>query len=192
MNKIIEPLVNVDLETGKLSGKEVIEVLKKLNDLKNVFGAEEVRAGMDQEQVIYEVQAHLPIAEGTLAGLFYGTTIIYPGKVGDEYFMTKGHFHAQSDRAEYYWGIEGEGMLLLMDKDRNTWAEKMYKGSLHYIPADVAHRTVNTGDSRFILGACWPSDAGHNYEEIMQNGFSARLVEKEGNPVLVSEQEVGL
>ena len=72
MNKIIEPLVNVDLEKGKLSGKEVIEVLKKLNDLKNVFGAEEVRAGMDQEQVIYEVQAHLPIAEGTSAGLFYG------------------------------------------------------------------------------------------------------------------------
>jgi hypothetical protein len=36
--------------------------------------------------------------------------------------MTKGHFHAIENRAEYYWGIEGEGILLLMDKKRNTRA----------------------------------------------------------------------
>ncbi|MEN8191715.1 MAG: glucose-6-phosphate isomerase family protein [Bacteroidota bacterium] len=185
MNEIINPSVEVEIETGKLSGEKVIDVTKKLSGLENMFADENARKEMDQEQVIYEVQAHLPVEEGTKAGLFFGTTIIHPGKVGDEYFMTKGHFHSKSDRAEYYWGIEGEGMLVLMDKERNTWAEKMYKGSLHYIPANVAHRTVNTGTTEFILGACWPSDAGHNYEEIMENGFSARLVEKDGKPVLV-------
>jgi len=186
MNKIIEPSVTVEIETGKLAGENVINVTKKLGDLANIFGNEETRKTMKQDQIVYEVQAHLPVNEGTSSGLFFGKTIIYPGKVGDEYFMTKGHFHAQSDRAEYYWGIKGEGILVLMDTNRNTWAEIMYKGSLHYIPADVAHRTVNTGDSRLIIGACWPSDAGHNYDKIMKNGFSARLVKKDGKPVLLS------
>ncbi|MCF6268397.1 MAG: glucose-6-phosphate isomerase [Melioribacteraceae bacterium] len=185
MNGIIEPKVNVEIESGKLSGEKVIEVTKRLKDLENIFSAENIRKEMTQDKIVYEVQAHLPVAEGTAAGLFFGTTIIHQGKVGNEYFMTKGHLHKKSDRAEYYWGIKGEGMLLLMDRDRNTWAEKMYKGSLHYIDADIAHRTVNIGDGKLIFGACWLSDAGHNYDEILMNGFSARLIEKDGKPNLV-------
>ena len=187
MNKIIEPEVNVEIESGKLTGRKVITISKKLSDLADIFRNEDARREMDQDQVLYKVQAYLPVDEETEAGLFFGTTIIYPGKVGDEYFMTKGHFHAQSDKAEYYWGIEGEGMLVLMDRKRKTWAEKMYKGSLHYIPADVAHRTVNIGEEKLIFGACWPSDAGHNYDEIIKYGFSARLVELNDEPTLVSE-----
>ena len=91
--------------------------------------------------------------------------------------MTKGHFHAQSDRAEFYWGIQGKGMLVLMDRNRNTWAEEVYPGSLHYIGGEIAHRLANIGNEKLIVGACWPSDAGHDYEEIAKNGFSARLVE---------------
>ena len=30
----------------------------------------------------------------------------------------------------------------------------------------VAHRVANTGNSVLSFAACWPSDAGHNYEEI--------------------------
>lgn len=104
--------------------------------------------------------------------------------MGDEYFMTKGHFHQQEDRSEYYWGLEGEGMLILMDRERNTWAERMMPGSLHYIPGGVAHRVANTGNSVLSFAACWPSDAGHNYEEIANKGFSARLVEVNGTPKL--------
>ncbi|VAX16456.1 Glucose-6-phosphate isomerase, archaeal [hydrothermal vent metagenome] len=190
MNEIIEPKVNVEIESGNLKGEKVIEITKRLRDLENIFSDEHIRKIMEPNTIVYEVQAHMPVEEGTTAGLFFGTTIIHPGKVGDEYFMTKGHLHKKSDRAEYYWGIEGEGMLLLMDKDRNTWAEKMHKGSLHYIDADVAHRTVNIGDGKLIFGACWPSDAGHNYDEILMNGFSARLIEKDGKPILVSEWEI--
>ena len=35
-------------------------------------------------------------------------------------------------------------MLILMDRERNTWAERMMPGSLHYIPGGVAHRVANT------------------------------------------------
>ena len=184
MNDILAPKVRISPGTGLPEGEDVFHTLRRLEDLAGVFEAEHIRKSMDQEIPVYEVQAHLPVKEGTPAGLFYGATIIYPGKVGDEYFMTKGHFHARSDRAEYYWGISGEGVLLLMDRSRKIRAERISKGSLHYIPGDVAHRTVNTGKEKLIIGACWPSDAGHDYEEIMKNGFAARVVEKDGKPFL--------
>ena len=72
-----------------------------------------------------------------------------------------------------------------MDQQRNTWTEKMYPGSLHYIPAGVAHRTANTGSGVLSFGACWPADAGYDYERIDREGFSKILVRKEGIPTLI-------
>jgi glucose-6-phosphate isomerase len=98
--------------------------------------------------------------------------------------MTRGHFHRKIDTGEYYWGIQGQGMLILMDEKRNVWAEKMKPGSLHYIKRAVAHRVANMGMEALVFNACWPSDAGHNYDEIAQNGFAARLVEDNGEAAL--------
>jgi glucose-6-phosphate isomerase len=170
-----------------LSGKKIVHAERTVSGLEGIFADEKARKALSQTQLAYEVDCHFPVEEGTPGGLFFGITKLYPGKVGDEYFMTKGHFHAQSDRAEYYWGIKGEGMLILMDKDRNTWVEKMVPGSLHYIPADIAHRVANTGDELLSFGACWPSDAGHDYGTIATNGFSARLVDVDGKPQLIEE-----
>jgi glucose-6-phosphate isomerase len=183
---IIDSKFNVDYSNGEIKGKNVINAKKYLKDLPNIFGDEEAFSKIDEDALIYEVQAILPVDEGLEGGLFYGKTIVHPGKVGDEYYMTKGHFHQKIGRAEFYWGIDGEGMLLLMDQDRNTWAEKMIPGSLHYIDGFIAHLTVNTGVKPLSFGACWSSDAGHNYQEIMDNGFSARLEEVHGKPKLIA------
>ena len=182
---IVDSSFNVDYSNGDIKGKNVITAKKYLKDLPNIFGDEEAFSKLDDDTLIFEVQAILPVDEGIEGGLFYGKTIIHPGKVGDEYYMTKGHFYQKIDRAEFYWGIEGEGILLLMDQKRNTWAEKIHPGSLHYIDGFIAHRTVNTGDTPLSFGACWPSDAGHHYQEIMDNGFSARLIEVDGKPKLI-------
>ena len=183
---ILEPQFNIDFSDGDIKGKGLINPIKKIEDLHGIFEDENAFSMLNSDEIIYEVQAILPVKEGREGGLFYGKTIIHPGKVGDEYYMTKGHFHQKADRAEFYWGIQGEGMLLLMDVNRRTWAEKMTPGSLHYIDGYIAHRTINTGKSDLIFGACWPSDAGHNYGEILDNGFSARLKEIDGKPQLVS------
>ena len=183
---IVDSAYHIDYSNGEIKGKNVIHIKKYLKDLSNIFGDEEAFSKIDGDALIYEVQAILPVDEGLEGGLFYGKTIIHPGKVGDEYYMTKGHFHQKLDRAEFYWGIEGEGMLLLMDQDRNTWAEKMVPGSLHYIDGYIAHRTVNTGLIPLSFGACWPSDAGHNYQKIMDNGFSARLIDVHRKPKLIA------
>jgi glucose-6-phosphate isomerase len=69
-----------------------------------------------------------------------------------------------------------------MDKTRNIRAECISPGSLHYINGEISHRVVNTGGSVLSFGACWPSDAGHNYETVARTGFSARVIEVDGKP----------
>lgn len=172
--------------TGQnLEGNEVGHSVRTLGDIISIFEDRTAVSEADLAQIAYSVSSALPVKEGTAGGLFFGITRIMPGKVGDEYFMTKGHFHRNSDTAEFYWCVEGEGVLILMDMNRNVWAEKMFPGSLHYIPGNVAHRVANVGVTPLVFDACWPSDAGHNYEEIAMNGFAMRLKEVKGRPVLV-------
>ncbi len=170
-----------------LSGQSVIHKSTRTGDLKDLFQDEGSRLLLPQDDIIYEVDAYLPVNEGTLGGLFFGLTKINPGKVGNEYYMTRGHFHTVSDRGEFYWGIQGQGALILMTRDRQTRYEAMLPGTLHYIPAHTAHRVANTGDVPLSFGACWPSDAGHDYGEIAKKGFSSRLFEVNGKPELVSK-----
>ncbi|HRH50881.1 MAG TPA: glucose-6-phosphate isomerase family protein [Panacibacter sp.] len=170
---------------GTLSGTNLIHSEKRIAQLKNIFADEAARSAMDQNTLVYSVQAILPVEQGTEAGLFFGTTTIEPGTVNEEYFITQGHFHKLSNRAEYYWGIKGEGALILMDRHRNYRAELMHPGSLHYIPAHTAHRVANTGNTQLVFSACWPSDAGYDYEEIIKYGFSCRLLNRNDKPELV-------
>jgi glucose-6-phosphate isomerase len=183
MNDIRLPLAG--FSGSQLTGNAIQKTVKTIGDLKAVFADEEAYGKLPPEQIVYEVQSCHPVAEYTAGGLFFGITRIHPGAVGNEYFMTRGHFHKIENRAEFYWGMEGEGMLILMDRNRNTWAEKMYPGSLHYINGYTAHRTANTGNGILSFGACWPADAGHDYETIAKSGFSKILVNRNGNPALV-------
>lgn len=183
---IIEPTNGVDAGTWYLTGTDVSNSEKRLKHLQGVFGDEGALKQMEPEAIVYNVQAHFPVPEGTPGGLFFGATTIQPGRVGDEYFMTRGHFHSNINRGEYYWGVQGEGILVLMNDKRETWAERMWPGSLHYIRGGIAHRVANIGVAPLVFGASWPSDAGHNYEAIARDGFSARLVRVSGKPTLVA------
>ena len=183
---IIEALNHFKITEGTLTGKDVVESQKTIAQLKNIFLDERARSEMDQNIIVYHVQAFLPVEQETEGGLFFGTTWIEPGTVNEEYFMTQGHFHKLSNRAEYYWGIKGEGALILMNRERICRAEFMHPGSLHYIPAHTAHRVANTGDTQLVFSACWPADAGYDYEGIIKEGFSCRLLNKNGEPQLVN------
>ena len=179
------PLKFETVGTGRLVGESVQAEVRRLGELAGVFADEAARRAMDMQQVVYRVQRYQPIVEGTVGGLYFGNTIIEPGLVGDEFFMTKGHFHAKRDRGEYYWCLSGQGLLLLMDESRGYRVEVMQSASLHYIPGHTAHRCVNTGDDSLVFGACWPSDAGHDYEAIATDGFSVRVLRVNGEAQLV-------
>ena len=182
---ILTSSIDIELTTGLIHGAAVIDETRTLADLPGVFEDEEAYVSMDPTIIVYSVSSVFPVKLGKEGGLFYGMTSIRSGSVGGEYYMTKGHFHSKIDTAEFYWGIKGEGILLLMEEDRSIKVEKVIPGSLHYIPGRVAHRMVNTGDEAFVFGACWPSDAGHNYDRIRREGFSARVRRYPDGPMVV-------
>lgn len=181
-------LPTVNWSTGEIAGPEIGESAKTLGELAGVFKDERAWAASDAGAVVYRVQFWRPVADATEGGLFWGNSTVFPGKVGDEYYMTKGHFHAIGNRGEYYATVRGEGMLLLMDRDRKTTAQPMRPGSLHYIPGETAHRVVNVGSEPLTFLACWPSDAGYDYGTIQKEGFSARVIEQGGKPVVVASK----
>jgi len=182
---ITNPLIYFSSETMQLKGSGIVYTEKTIGQLAGIFHDESARAVMNQDTVVYTVQAYLPVKPGTDGGLFLGTTTIYPGAVHDEYFMTHGHFHEIRNRGEFYWGIQGEGLLLMMAADRSIQTEHIHTGSIHYVPGNTAHRVANTGNDQLVFNACWPSDAGHDYKEISTNGFSFRLVNNNGLPQLI-------
>ncbi|KQC02186.1 glucose-6-phosphate isomerase family protein [Pedobacter sp. Hv1] len=175
-----------------LQGTTIVQKQTYLKDLKGFFYHEAERELLLQNQLVYEVDAYFPVSAGTEGGLFFGVTRLQPGMVGNEYFMTRGHFHAIANRAEYYWTIEGHGQLILMNHEREICIEEMQPGSLHYIPGHMAHRVANTGNSLLSFGACWPADAGYDYTTIESEGFSARLCKVNGLPVLLTDEQQAL
>lgn len=156
-----------------------------IGDMAGAFADEAARASMPTRAIVYATQVVRPEPEGTEGGLFYGHTLMMPGQVGNEYFMTRGHFHLIRDRAEFYWCQRGEGILILMSENREYRVEPMRAGSVHYVPGRVAHRTVNTGHEVLSFTACWPSDAGHDYGSIATQGFPVRVLCLNEHPTLV-------
>lgn len=183
--EIRAPRCVTDWATGAVTGSEVEGGERRIADLRGVFADADALALLLPDRLVYRTASIFPVPAGTEGGLFWGTTFIEPGVVGEEYFMTKGHFHAKADRMEAYFTFAGTGLLVLMDTDRLCWAEEMTPGSTHLIPAFTAHRAVNTGDEVLSFGACWPSDAGHDYDSIAESGFSARVMRVGGTPRLV-------
>lgn len=177
--------VRFDPRTGVLSGPGVTESRRTLAGLAGYFLDEAARAAMDQQRLAYRVLAYEPQPEGVPGAVCCATTFLEPGVVGDEYFLTRGHFHHEADRPELEVTIAGEGALILMREDRTTWAEPMSAGTVHHVPPRTAHRVANTGSRPLVFVSYWASETGHDYRTIQAHGFGARLRAVLGVPVLV-------
>lgn len=117
--------------------------------------------------------------------LVYRTTIISPGQVGAEYFMTKGHHH-EKDSAEFYLGMAGSGLMVLQNRAGELRVVNLGPGLSVYVPPGWAHRTVNTGPDGLIFLAVYFGDAGHDYASIERDGFAARVVAAADGPEVVA------
>jgi glucose-6-phosphate isomerase len=179
----------VNWADGALQGPGIQKSEKKLGQLNGIFLDRQAWQKLDPETIVYRVWWWEPVASGTEGGLFWGLTEIQPGRVGKEYFMTRGHWHVIRNRSEFYGTVSGSGKLLLRNRAGHTWWEDMTPGSLHYVAGEVAHRIVNTGGVPIRVIACWPSDAGHDYEVAGGSGFEARIIDEQGAPILVHAQD---
>lgn len=177
--KIEKSFVNFPFDEKILVGNEVETSKKLLKDAAELYANPEA-ARKDEVTVAYEVYAYGKGDEKVEGNLYSGLTVLAPLTVDGECNMTRGHFHVNRDCAEFYIGIEGEGLLLLMDESGQTWAEQVTPGSVHYIDGHWAHRLVNTGDVNLKVGACWPTTAGHDYEATEKLPFGYRVYKKDG------------
>jgi len=134
--------------------------------------------------VVYEFyDLGMPENPGELA---YGTTILYPGKVGNEYFMTKGHFHAKIDTAEIYYCIKGHGYLLMENPEGEVEFQEMKPGLSVYVPPRFAHRSINIDNNEpLIMFFAFRADAGHDYKTIETKGFRKLIIERDGKPEII-------
>jgi glucose-6-phosphate isomerase len=111
----------------------------------------------------------------------YGTTILHPGRVGDECFLTRGHLHKPDDRPEISYVMSGDGVMLLAEVSpeatgtASTEHVRLSPGLVAYADGRYAHRVVNTGSSDLIFFSVWPSDTGHDYETVARPGFWPRI-----------------
>lgn len=121
----------------------------------------------------------------TAGDLKFGTSIVFPGKVGDEYFMTKGHFHTILDTAEVYYCLSGEGAMLMETPEGDVRLVELKPGVALYVPPRYAHRSINTGTSKLVTFFVFRSDAGHDYGTIEQKGYRKLVVERDGKPTLI-------
>ena len=138
----------------------------------------------EKDVLVYEFyELGIPENPGELA---YGTTILYPGKVGGEYFMTKGHFHSKIDTAEIYYCLKGYGYLLMENPEGDVELREMTPGVSVYVPPKFAHRSINISDTEpFIMFFVFRADAGHDYKTIETKGFRKLIIEKDGKPLII-------
>ena len=137
-----------------------------------------------EDTLVYEVYelVKMPPEPGEL---YHGTSIVHPGKVGNEYFMTKGHFHQVLDTAEVYYCVHGQGYMM-METPEGEWAvEELKAGVILYVPPRWAHRSINTGKDDLITLFVYPGDAGHDYGTIETKGFRKLILDVDGKPVIV-------
>jgi glucose-6-phosphate isomerase, archaeal len=177
--------VSIDFHTGKIENASA-HYQKRLSDLRGVYQNEEaleLRIQNERDPVCYE---NFAVNSGAVEGdLWFGTTIIYPGKVGREYHMTRGHRHKKIDRAETYQTLSGKGLVLFELPDGTVCTAPLDEGTVTYIPPFWGHRSVNTSASPLIFLWTCATDAGHDYTVIAERGMRRIVVENDGMPQVI-------
>lgn len=181
-------LSRYDPLTGTVAGAS--PTLRHLSDLRGCFAdaaayAAALAAG---NPLIYSVASVEPApGEGDL---HYGVGTLMPGRIGEEYFLTKGHLHAWRPAAEFYFGLSGEGAMLL--EDENSGESRLVElrpQAAVYVPGHTAHRTINTGAVPLTYVGVYPARAGHDYGAIAQRNFRCVVVERHGRPTLLARAQ---
>jgi glucose-6-phosphate isomerase, archaeal len=172
----------MDFDHGSLlPGRASVE--RRLSDMAGYYLAAGDLGDPGGDSVIYRVHA-IPVPE-TNAEIQCSTTVLEPGRIGDEYHMTKGHFHEIRDRSEVYVGLAGEGRLVMATEDGRHAVEPLGPGTVSYVPGGWAHRSVNVGDVPLVFFAAYVGDAGHDYGTIAGRGLPVMVVAGDAGPDVV-------
>jgi glucose-6-phosphate isomerase len=162
-----------------------------LSKMKGMYADEQAFNSMleNSDPLLYEFyELGVPELPGNLA---FGTSIVYSGKVGNEYYMTKGHFHTILDTSEVYYCLGGKGYMLMESPEGEVAIEEFTPGKAVYVPGRYAHRSINIGDEPLITFYVFRADAGHDYGSIETKGFKKIVVEQDGKPTVIDNPKWG-
>jgi glucose-6-phosphate isomerase len=165
-----EPVIcPVSVSTGRLDNASG-HYAKQLSDLAGLYEdsgafAAELRQG---DRVVYEVTDYRPSADA--GDMIFGVTRMSPGRIGREFFLTRGHIHARADRPEIYYGESGRGVMLLESPDGDVRALPIGPRDIVYVPPYWIHRSVNVGDDDLVMTFAYPADSGQDYGIIERSG----------------------
>lgn len=162
---------------------------RKLSDVQAAFAdpAACARILAQEDPLLYYVTQ---VEENEGPGqLHYGLGILMPGKVGDEYYMTRGHLHAWRPAAEVYVGLRGKGLMILEDeRNGECTVVPLEANSTVYVPGHTAHRTVNIGAEPLVYWGILSSEAGHDYGAVGARNFAKVVVEIDNQPVVMDRK----
>lgn len=176
-------LIDFDLKTGYSTTAGTTK--RYLSQMKDMFydQDEALRILKKDDPLIYEFyELGCPERAGDLS---FGTTILHPGTIGDEYYMTKGHFHTILETAEVYYTLDGEGYMVMENPEGDTIELPLETGKAIYVPRRYAHRSVNTGKVPLVMFYTFAGDAGHDYRTIETKGYRKLILKREGKPAVV-------
>jgi len=193
MSELCRPLrVDIAADTGIVGPAESTRVLeRRLSDMRGLYQDLEATEALIAkcDPLLYQVFAAAIPDEAD--HLLFGTTVLQPGRVGDEFFMTKGHYHAVERTAEVYHCLAGRGIILMETRGGATAEQFLGPGQAVYIPPGWAHRSVNVGDEPFVFFYAMPGGAGHDYATFEKLGFRRIVVARAGEVAILPNPRLG-
>lgn len=176
--------IDFDLKTGLSTLLETGK--RRLSDMRDMYADKIAFDHMlkQDDSIVYEFHS-MPVAERA-GDLAFGCSIVYPGQVGREYFMTRGHFHMMLETAETYYCLSGHGYMMMENPEGDWRALELIPGRAVYVPRRYAHRSICVGKSEpLVTFYTFAADAGHDYGTIENKGFRKLLIEDNGQPAVV-------
>ena len=179
MKDLFEPVgCQVDLDAGSMTNGTG-SYIKRFRDLEGLYADAAAFGEMQSEwadRTVYNVGEFRP--REAAGDLIFGVTRMVPGKVGNEFFLTRGHIHRNADRPELYYGQKGQGVMLLESPEGEVRTMTIGPMTACYVPPFWIHRSVNVGDDELVMLFCYPADSGQDYGIIERSGgMRARILD---------------
>ncbi len=176
-------VVDVDLDNGAMPNA-TNHLVRRASNMRGYYQDEKALEALiaDGDPLHYEV-FEVPVPE-EYGHLMYCISKLQPGRVGDEFFMTKGHYHTVLQTGEIYLGLRGEGYMVMKTPDGVFNSQPIARCKMVYVPPYWAHRSVNVSDEPLVSFCVYPGDAGHNYGDIVEQGFPKGVFLEDGKVVV--------
>jgi glucose-6-phosphate isomerase len=171
----------IRVESGGMEGASG-RYEKRLSELAGLYLDSAAHAAAVRQlgdPVVYAVEDFRPSASA--GDMIFGVTRMLPGKIGDEFYLTRGHIHAKADRPEIYHGQSGTGLMLMESPEGETRAIEIAANTVCYVPPFWIHRSINTGRDDLVMAFSYPADAGQDYGIIARSSGMRKRVLDDGH-----------